>query len=114
MAFDRGRVAGRLMPSTRPLGTFEPLITAEEAYPTLEKLAWQAERSIWMAYRLFEPGTGVRSPDIPCETWLDLLREKLRQGIEVRIALADFDPIVRARAAREGLEVDRGAGVGRA
>ena len=82
------------MPSTRPLGTFEPLITAEEAYPTLEKLAWQAERSIWMAYRLFEPGTGVRSPDIPCETWLDLLREKLRQGIEVRIALADFDPIV--------------------
>lgn len=95
MAFHRGRVAGRLQsPPIRPLETFEPLITAEEVYPTLERLAWQAERSIWMAYRIFEPSTRIRSPEVPFETWLDLLRAKLRQGIEVRIALADFDPIV--------------------
>ena len=82
----------------RPAGAFEPLITAEEAYPALEKLAWEAERTIWMAFRIFEPSTALRNPDAApagaaAETWLDLLRQKLRQGVEVRIALADFDPI---------------------
>jgi phospholipase D1/2 len=95
MAFDRETVPGRsLSLDTRPAGTFEPLITAEEVYPVLETQAWRAERTIWLAYRIFEPTTRVRSPDVPVETWLDLLREKLRQGVEVRIALADFDPIV--------------------
>lgn len=97
VAFDRERVFGQLLsPGFRPCGTFEPLITAEEAYPTMERLAWEAERSIWMAFRIFEPSTRIRNPDLPCETWLDLLREKLRQGVEVRIALADFDAIVAA------------------
>jgi phospholipase D1/2 len=87
-------VAGRLLsPGIRPAGAFEPLITAEEVYPALEKLAWEAERTIWMAFRIFEPSTRIRSPDLPAGTWLDLLREKLRQGVEVRIALADFDAI---------------------
>ena len=49
-----------------------------------------------MAYRIFEPTTRIRSGDIPCETWRDLLRRKLEQGVSVRIALADFDPIVAA------------------
>lgn len=94
MAFDRARLAGRrLPPDIRPAGAFEPLITAEEMYPVLEKLAWEAERLIWMAFRIFEPDTRVRDPEVPCETWLDLLREKLRQGVEVRIAIADFDAI---------------------
>lgn len=94
MALDRGLAAGRMQPPPfRPAGAFEPLITAQEAYPVLEKLAWEAERTIWMAFRIFEPGMRVRNRDVPAETWLDLLREKLRQGVEVRIALADFDPI---------------------
>ena len=80
-------------PAIRPFETFEPLVTAEEMYPTLERLAWEAERSIWMAYRIFEPSTRLRTPRTGCETWLDLLREKLRQGVEIRIALADFDAI---------------------
>jgi phospholipase D1/2 len=46
-----------------------------------------------MAYRIFEPSTRLRTPRAGCETWLDLLREKLRQGVEIRIALADFDAI---------------------
>ncbi len=80
-------------PPTRPVGAFEPLITAEEVYPVLAKLAWEAERTIWMAFRIFEPSTRIRSGEVPAETWLDLLGEKLRQGVEVRIALADFDAI---------------------
>ncbi len=80
----------------RPAGAFEPLITAEEVFPALERQAWAAERSIWMAYRIFEPSTRIRSPEIPCETWRELLRRKLEQGVSVRIALADFDPIVAA------------------
>lgn len=83
-------------PPTRPAGRFEPLITAEEVFPALEREAWAARRSIWMAYRIFEPTTRIRSADIPCETWRDLLRRKLEQGVSVRVALADFDPIVAA------------------
>ena len=81
-------------PPIRPAGAFDPLITAEEVFPALERAAWSARRSIWMAYRIFEPTTRIRSPDIPCETWRGLLRAKLEQGVSIRIALADFDPIV--------------------
>ncbi len=107
-AIAAGRDRGR--PPMRPAGVFEPLITAEEVYPALAKLAWAAERTIWMAFRIFEPGTRIRGPDVPAETWLDLLREKLRQGVEVRIALADFDPIVAPEPARDDLAGRRGAG----
>jgi phosphatidylserine/phosphatidylglycerophosphate/cardiolipin synthase-like enzyme len=93
MRVDR-RLLGRTQPPPiRPAGAFEVLITAEEAYPVLAKLAWEAERSIWMAFRIFEPSTRIRGGEVPAETWLDLLREKLRQGVEVRIALADFDAV---------------------
>ncbi len=93
MSSDRHAAKGRTSPRTRPAGAFEPLITAEEVYPALERLAWEAERSIWMAFRIFEPSTRTRNPDVPVGTWLELLGEKVRQGVDVRIALADFDPI---------------------
>lgn len=80
----------------RPAGVFEPLITAEEGFPALEREAWAARRSIWMAFRIFEPTTRIRSPELPVENWAALLRRKLEQGVSVRIALADFDPIVAA------------------
>jgi phospholipase D1/2 len=94
---DDDAATGRTGPRpTRPAGAFEPLITAEEVYPALEKLAREAERTIWMAFRIFEPTTRIGEAGDPgdgAETWLGLLRDKLRQGVEVRIALADFDPI---------------------
>ena len=77
----------------RPIGTFECLITAEQGYPALEKIATEAEHSLWLAFRVFDPSTRLRTPTDAGETWFDLLRLKLQQGVAVRVLLADFDPI---------------------
>lgn len=77
----------------RPIGKFEPLITAKMGFPALERLAMGARRDLWLAFRVFDPTTKLRDQVNIGSTWLDLLRHRLHDGVNVRVMLADFDPI---------------------
>ena len=79
----------------RPQPPVRPLITAEEAYPALERAVAEATDSIWLAYRVFEPWTTLVSEAGRAlgSDWTELLRAKLRQGVQVRIMISDFDAV---------------------
>ena len=77
----------------RPLGAVTPLITAGEGYPALERLACDAERTLWLAFRIFDPETRLCSETAGAGTWRDLLERKVTGGVSVRLLISDFDPI---------------------
>lgn len=78
------------------------LVTAGEAYPALERAFLAAEREIVAGFRVFDLKTRLRSPEARAigATWFDLMIHTLRRGVEVRIVLADFDPVARPRLHR--------------
>ncbi|WP_323766170.1 phospholipase D family protein [Marinovum sp.] len=72
-----------------------PLITASQGFPALEQLAEEAQDTLYMSFRIFDPetrlhGEGPRSRGL--ETWADLLAETVARGVKLRLLLADFDP----------------------
>lgn len=74
-----------------------PLIEAADMFPTLEELVLDARRSVWLSFRIFDPGTKTRSERTAAkglETWAELLRDAALRGVEVRILLADFEPVL--------------------
>ncbi|MEJ6403701.1 phospholipase D family protein [Yoonia sp. 2307UL14-13] len=76
---------------------FEVLLTAEEAYPALEKLFLDARESILAGFRIFDPATKLRSDKARRigHTWSDLITHTLDRGVKIHINLSDFDPTVR-------------------
>lgn len=75
----------------------QPLIEAADMFPALERLVLHARRSMWMAFRIFDPRTAVHSEEAlaaGARTWVDLLRIKARDGVSVRLFLADFEPVL--------------------
>ena len=99
----------------RVVGDFTPLITAEQGFPAFERLALGATKQLWLSFRIFDPTTRLRHATTCGATWLDLLRHRLKDGVQIRILLTDFDPImvpdlheasVRAEAALKDLERD--------
>lgn len=72
-------------------------ITAAEAYPALERAFLSARREILAGFRVFDLKTALRSAEARAvgRTWLELMIHTLRRGVEVRIVLADFDPVAR-------------------
>lgn len=85
-----------------PVPPVEILVTAAEAYPALERAFLAAEREIVAGFRVFDLKTRLRSPQARAvgRTWFDLMIHTLRRGVEVRIVLADFDPVARPRLHR--------------
>jgi len=81
---------------SRGLTDVEVLITAEEAYPEMERAFLAAKSEIWAGYRVFDLATKLRSPEGQAigETWFDLIVHVLERGVAVRMVLSDFDPIV--------------------
>ncbi len=80
-------------------GGLEALITAAEIYPELERLVFGAEREILLSFRVFEPSTKLRAPELRAEgldTWLDLLERKTGEGVALRLCITDFDPLFAA------------------
>lgn len=73
------------------------LLTAQEAYPALERQFLQANREIIAGFRIFDPWTKLlSSPAQDCgETWFDLVVHTLNRGVRVSLILSDFDPVVR-------------------
>lgn len=66
-------------------------------YPTLERAILQAERYVWLAFRVLDPDTRLRSEEAKAEgleSWKDLLLATVRRGVEIRILLTDFEPVM--------------------
>ncbi|SDE03166.1 phospholipase D-like domain-containing protein [Limimaricola pyoseonensis] len=72
-----------------------PLITAEQAYPVLERCFLEAERQVRMSFRVFDPFARVHSKSAReiGDVWFDLIAHKLGQGVRVELVLTDFDPV---------------------
>ena len=87
---------------TRPFpvrhdGKVTPLIEAADMFPALEHLVLDAKTSVWMAFRIFDPDTKTRSErakEKGLKDWSALLRDAVKRGVEVRILLSDFEPVL--------------------
>lgn len=74
-----------------------PLIEAADMYPALEDLVLDAKSSVWLSFRVFDPDTATRSDrsrSLGLEDWASLIRHTVARGVEVRILLADFEPVL--------------------
>jgi phosphatidylserine/phosphatidylglycerophosphate/cardiolipin synthase-like enzyme len=74
-----------------------PLIEAADMFPTLEHLVLDAKESVWLSFRIFDPGTKTRSDrcrKLGLKDWAALIDHAVRRGVEVRILLADFEPVL--------------------
>ncbi|ETA49310.1 phospholipase D family protein [Ponticoccus alexandrii] len=76
--------------------TPQALITAAEGFPALERLVASATEDLVMSFRILDPKTRLRDPDLRergLETWSDLISWTARRGVSIRLLIADFDPI---------------------
>ena len=74
-----------------------PLIEAADMFPTLEELVLDAEESVWLSFRVFDPDTATRSDraqELGLSDWASLIRHAAGRGVKVRILLADFEPVL--------------------
>lgn len=75
---------------------FDALITADEAWPALEREILRAQDEILMGFRIFDMRTRLRSKEARAlgETWFDLLADALGRGVRIRLIVSDFDPVI--------------------
>ncbi len=74
-----------------------PLIESAEMYPALERELLTAKKYVWLAFRVLDPATKVRSQEAISaghETWLDVIGAAIERGVDVRILLTDFEPVL--------------------
>ena len=78
------------------------LITAEEAYPEMERAFLAARSEIWGCFRVFDLATKLRSAEGKAigTDWFDLILHVLKRGVAIRMVLSDFDPIFAPRLHR--------------
>lgn len=75
----------------------QPLIEAADMFPTLEHLVLDANERVWLSFRIFDPETKTRSERckaLGLGDWAALIEHAVRRGVEVRILLADFEPVL--------------------
>lgn len=75
----------------------EPLVDAQSAYPAIERAVLAARDHLWISLRVFDPDTFLVSEEAREQgllTWGHLVADAVTRGVDVRIALADFDPVV--------------------
>lgn len=77
-------------------------LTAQDAYPALERQFLQARSHIVAGFRVFDPTTKLRDPKALeiGQNWYDLIIHTLERGVPFRLILTDFDPVVRPAAHR--------------
>lgn len=75
---------------------FEVLTTAQEAWPAFERAVLGAKQEVLCGFRVFDFKTGLRSKEAQDigTTWFDLLAHVLLRGVQVRLILSDFDPVL--------------------
>lgn len=71
------------------------LLTAEEAFPEMERAFLAAKTEVWAGFRVFDLWTKLRSEEGRAvgETWFDLIVAVLKRGVALKFVLSDFDPI---------------------
>lgn len=77
-------------------GDIQPLITAEQTFPAMEKLILDACRSLDLALHVFSPRTKTRSSEAHTRRltdWGELLADALARNVKIRLLLNDFDPV---------------------
>ena len=72
------------------------LLTASEVYPAMERAFLAAQDQISAGYRVFDLSTKLRSDEGRAigEDWFDLVVYVLRQGVEVKFTICDFDAVL--------------------
>lgn len=85
------------------------LITAEEAYPALERAFLQAQSEISACFRVFDLRTRLRSAEARKigATWFDLFVHTLERGVSIRLVVSDFDPIAAVHLHRLAWQTQR-------
>jgi hypothetical protein len=81
----------------RPGCRVVPLIEAADMFPMLEHLVLDAVSSVWLSFRVFDPETATRSERaiaLGLSDWASLIHHAVARGVEVRILLADFEPVL--------------------
>lgn len=66
-------------------------------YPDLERQVLAATTEVWLAFRIFDPDTKTRSAQanaLGITNWTGLLRHIIGAGVNVRLLLTDFEPIM--------------------
>ncbi|WP_240512235.1 phospholipase D-like domain-containing protein [Pseudoruegeria sp. SK021] len=78
------------------------LVTAAEAYPTLERAFLTAETEIWASFRIFDLSTKLRSLEARAigDSWFELMVHTLQRGVAVHMVITDFDPVAWAEGHR--------------
>lgn len=78
------------------------LLTAEEAFPALERAFLSSKTEIWAGFRIFDLSTKLRSAEAKKigESWFDLIVHTLRRGVVIHMVIADFDPVAWAEGHR--------------
>lgn len=83
----------------------EPLITSAEAYPKLESMVAAARRRVLLSFRIFDTRTSLRTAEARSfsdgSDWAALLLALAKKGVDVRLQVADFDPIGGAELHRD-------------
>lgn len=77
--------------------TFDVLLTAQEAFPALEREFLNAKNEIAAGFRIFDPTTKLRSAEALQigDTWCDLITDTLNRGVKLSLVITDFDPVAR-------------------
>ncbi len=91
-----------MLSQTPPKPPVEIFVTAETAYPALERAFLAAEREIIAGFRIFDLKTKLRSDEGRAigKTWFDLIIHTLKRGVDLRVIVSDFDPLARPRLHR--------------
>lgn len=66
-------------------------------YPDLERQVLAATSEVWLAFRIFDPDTKARSDEaksLGLADWTAVLRHVIGRGVNVRLLLTDFEPIM--------------------
>lgn len=81
----------------------EVLVTAEGAFPALERLFSGAERQIWAGFRIFDLSAGLRGPEAReiGDDWIDLFRHTPERGVSITLVLSDLDPVLATKHDRK-------------
>lgn len=102
-------------------GEFEVMITADEAWPALERAVLRARKHLTAGFRIFDMSTGLRSAEARAVgvDWFDLLADAVRRGVRIDLTISDFDPVMRTelhelswRTVRQGAALAEVTGVG--
>jgi phosphatidylserine/phosphatidylglycerophosphate/cardiolipin synthase-like enzyme len=92
-----GELRGPAPFPVRPGCRVTPLIEAADMYPALEEAVLAATRRVHMAFRIFDPTTKARSETaraLGLPDWTAILRHAVMRGVEVRLLLTDFEPVM--------------------